>query len=68
MVFRFPQALVSYTEARAIYNRQMKCGNKNFFVNAFVHFYQHDYKFDGKTLESCKNFSSLRSFSTCLDC
>ena len=43
-----PKALVSYTEARAIYNRQMKCGNKNFFVNAFVHFYQDDYKFDGK--------------------
>lgn len=42
-----PQALISYTEARAIYNRQMKRGNKNFFVNAFVHFYQHDYKFDG---------------------
>lgn len=25
----------------------MKRGDKNFFVNAFVHFYQHDYKFDG---------------------
>ena len=33
-----PQAVISYTEARAIYNRQMKRGNKNFFVNAFVHF------------------------------
>ena len=43
-----PCNLISYTEARAIYNRQMKRGNKNFFVNAFVHFYQHDYKFDGK--------------------
>lgn len=42
-----PQAVISYTEARAIYNRQMKHGNKNFFVNAFVHFYQDDYKFDG---------------------
>ena len=42
-----PHALVSYTEARAIHNWQMRRGNKNFFVNVFVHFYQHDYKFDG---------------------
>jgi len=42
-----PRELISYTEARATYNRRMKRGDKNFFVNAFVHFYQHDYKFDG---------------------
>ncbi len=43
-----PCELISYTEARATYNRQMKRDNKNFFVNSFVHFYQHDRKFDGK--------------------
>ncbi len=37
-----PRELISYTEARAIYNRRMKRGDKNFFVNAFVHFYQHE--------------------------
>ena len=42
-----PRELISYTEARATYNRRMKRGDINFFVNAFVHFYQHDYKFDG---------------------
>ncbi|MBR4642222.1 MAG: DUF4417 domain-containing protein [Selenomonadaceae bacterium] len=42
-----PQALISYTEVRATYNQRMKRGDKNFFLNAFVHFYQHDYKFDG---------------------
>ncbi|MBR0288105.1 MAG: DUF4417 domain-containing protein [Selenomonadaceae bacterium] len=74
-----PQALVSYTEARAIYNRQMKRGNKNFFVDAFVHFYQHDYKFDGKrygiwfqpwrAAEIFHHFAGIITpdFSTCLD-
>ena len=42
-----PCELISYTEARAIYNRRLKCGDKNFFVNAFIHFYRDDYKFDG---------------------
>ena len=42
-----PDNLISYTKAREMYNRHVKLGYKNFFVNAFVHFYQHDYKFDG---------------------
>ena len=42
-----PHELISYTAAKTIYNRRMKRGDKNFFVNTFVHFYQHDYKFDG---------------------
>lgn len=74
-----PQALVSYTEARAIYNRQIKHGNKNFFVNAFVHFYQDDYKFDGKrcgiwvaperAVKIFRHFAGIITpdFSTCLD-
>ena len=74
-----PQALVAYTEARAIYNRQMRRGNKNFFVNAFVHFYQHDYKFDGtrcgiwtqpwRATKIFRHFAGIITpdFSTCLD-
>ena len=37
-----PRELISYTAARATYNRRMKHGDTNFFVNASVHFYQHD--------------------------
>ena len=74
-----PQALISYTEARATYNRRMKRGDKNFFVNAFVHFYQHDYKFDGKrcgiwvaperAAKIFRHFAGIITpdFSTCLD-
>lgn len=74
-----PQSLISYTEARAIYNRQMKRGNKNFFVNAFVHFYQDDYKFDGarcgiwvapeRAAKIFRHFAGIITpdFSTCLD-
>ena len=46
-VKELPRQLISYTKAREIYNRQIKRGNKSFTVDAFVHFYQHDYKFDG---------------------
>ena len=74
-----PQSLVSYTEARAIYNRHMRHGNKNFFLNAFVHFYQHDYKFDGnrcgiwvvpeRAAKIFRHFAGIITpdFSTCLD-
>ena len=74
-----PQELISYTEARAIYNRHMKRGDKNFFVNAFIHFYQHDYKFDGprcgiwfkpkRAAEIFRHFAGIITpdFSTCLD-
>lgn len=74
-----PQAPISYTEARAIYNRQMKRGNKNFFMNAFVHFYQDDYKFDDsrcgiwivpeRAAKIFRHFAGIITpdFSTCLD-
>ena len=74
-----PRELISYTEARATYNRRMKRGDKNFFVNAFVHFYQDDYKFDGKrcgiwtqpwrAAKIFRNFAGIITpdFSTCLD-
>lgn len=43
-----PAILLTYDEAKAIYNRQIKRGNKNFLHIAFVCFYMDDYKFDGK--------------------
>lgn len=42
-----PREIISYTKAREIYHKRLKSGDKNFFINAFVHFYQDDYKFDG---------------------
>ncbi len=42
-----PCELVSYTKAKTIYNSHIKNGDKNFFVNAYVHFYIDDQKFDG---------------------
>ena len=74
-----PRELISYTEARATYNRRMKRGDINFFVSAFVHFYQHDYKFDGarcgiwfqpqRATKIFRHFAGIITpdFSTCLD-
>lgn len=42
-----PRALISYEEARLIYNRQRQRKNYDFFVDTFVHFYLDDQKFDG---------------------
>ena len=44
-----PKNLISFAQAQTIYNKHKKLGNTNFFVNAFVHFYIDDYKFDGKS-------------------
>lgn len=43
-----PKALISYSEAKALHNKQMKLGNKAYHYDAFVHFYIDDQKFDGK--------------------
>lgn len=42
-----PQQLVSWPEAKRICRRQHRRGNKDFHVNALVHFYVDDNKFDG---------------------
>lgn len=42
-----PKSLISYEEARLIYNRQRQQKNYDFYVDAFVHFYLDDQKFDG---------------------
>ena len=44
-----PQDLISFTQAKTIYNKRRKAGDKNFFKNVFVHFYIDDQKFDGKS-------------------
>ena len=43
-----PDNVVSYVEARAMYNRDRKCNQTSLFTNAFIHFYIDDYRFDGK--------------------
>ena len=43
-----PNDVISYVEARAMYNHDRKCNQTSLFTNAFVHFYIDDYKFDGK--------------------
>ena len=73
-----PQNLISFTQAKTIYNKHRKAGDKNFFENAFVHFYQDDYKFDGKSgiwfdykksAEIFQHFAGIITpdFSTCAD-
>ena len=40
--------VISFAEAKTIYNSRKKSGDVNFFVKVFVHFYIDDQKFDGK--------------------
>ena len=71
-----PKNLISYPDAKTIYNKHKH--EKNFYVDAFVHFYIDDYKFDGvggiwndskKAFEILKHFAGIITpdFSTCLD-
>ena len=64
---KIPCELVSYTKAKTIYNSHMKKGDKNFFVDAYVHFYIDDYKFDGSRRGIWTNYDSafniLRHFA-----
>ncbi len=43
-----PKHLISFDDAKTIYKKACRSCNDNFFVNAFVHFYIDDQKFDGK--------------------
>lgn len=43
-----PENIISFAEAKTLYNKHKKAGEMDFFVNAFVHFYIDDQKFDGK--------------------
>ena len=70
--------MISFTQAKTIYNKRRKAGDKNFFENAFVHFYIDDYKFDGKSgiwydyekvTKILQHFAGIITpdFSTCAD-
>ena len=73
-----PQNLISFAQAKTIYNKHRKASDKNFFENDFVHFYIDDYKFDGKSgiwfdykksAEIFQHFAGIITpdFSTCAD-
>lgn len=42
-----PKNVISWTEAKALYKKELRRGNKNFKCEAFIHFYMDDQKFDG---------------------
>ena len=78
IVKNIPKYLISYTQAKTIFNKRKKAGDKDFFENAFVHFYIDDYKFDGKSgiwvgygksEEILQHFAGIITpdFSTCAD-
>lgn len=74
-----PNRIISYRDAIQIRNKEYKCGNFDFKVNAYVHFWIDDYKFDGekegiwskpeKLLSLLEHFSGAFTpdFSPCAD-
>ena len=42
-----PQSLISFAEAKTLYNKEIRNGNHDFHNNAFIHFYCDDQHFDG---------------------
>lgn len=76
---KLPVQLISYDDAKALYNKEMKKGNHSFHVDAWIHFYIDDQKFDGKqssiwlypdkALEIIKHFNGIITpdFSTYID-
>ncbi|MDO4393734.1 MAG: DUF4417 domain-containing protein [Bacillota bacterium] len=76
---RVPLQLISYEDAKAIYKQKLYAGMPDFFVNAYIHFYIDDQKFDGKrssiwlypdkALEAIRHFAGIITpdFSTNAD-
>lgn len=74
-----PVQLISYEDAKSIYKNKLRSGDTSFFINAFIHFYIDDQKFDGKqssiwsypykALEVIKHFAGIITpdFSTNAD-
>lgn len=74
-----PVALISYCNAKSIHKKEMRCGHTDYHVNAYIHFYIDDQKFDGKrssiwlypekALEIIRHFSGIIApdFSTNAD-
>jgi len=62
-----PSRLISYDEAKAVHRNEMRRGNTDYHVDAFIHFYIDDQKFDGKQssiwLYPEKALSVIRHFS-----
>ena len=74
-----PQRLISWPTAKRIYNQEMRRGNRDFRVDALVHFYVDDNKFDGvfsgiwqrpkRALEILEHFNGIVTpdYSICQD-
>lgn len=45
---RIPDRLIGFDEAKTIHKKMIKTHNSDYHVNAFIHFYIDDSKFDGK--------------------
>lgn len=45
---KIPEKLIGYDEAKRIHKKMMRAGKKDYHINAFIHFYIDDSKFDGK--------------------
>ena len=43
-----PSRMISYDDAKTIHRKELKRGNDDYHVDAFIHFYIDDQKFDGK--------------------
>jgi len=74
-----PTRLISFDDAKTIHKKEMRCGNTDYHVDAFIHFFIDDQKFDGKrssiwlypekALEIIRHFSGIIApdFSTYAD-
>ena len=65
-----PPRLISYDEAKSIHRREMRKGNTDYHVDAFIHFFIDDQKFDGKRSSMSKpvttNFSGTKGAGAAL--
>lgn len=45
---RIPENLIGYDEAKQIHKKMLRTRHRDYHINAFIHFYIDDIKFDGK--------------------
>ncbi|MDO4851185.1 MAG: DUF4417 domain-containing protein [Actinomycetota bacterium] len=74
-----PKQLISWPEAKRLHRKALRQGDKNYHVDAFIHFYVDDVKFDGvrssiwlfpwRALEIIEHFDGIITpdFSMCQD-
>lgn len=63
---RNPEAIITYKEAKELYRKELRRGNKRFKHNAFVCFYEDDHKFDsifGIWFRSNQAYKILKHFA-----